>query len=165
MAISLAILLCACASGSEAVTEEPSETVAGSSLPREEPLLPVVSCMAERGFYVEIDPVDGSLGGTFPTDQRDIFRETLSACMSAGGLDMEAERPQLSRSDYEQLYEAHLATAICLESEGFATTPAPSFEVFLQSSGEIWHSYDAVAHDDSLSPAEWQRVNELCPQP
>ena len=129
------------------------------------PLQPVVSCMRERGFNAAIDPVDGALAGTYPSDQREIFQEALEECMSGAGLDTDAEKPTLSDADYERLFTAYVETAECLVAEGFEVSTPPSLQVFIESEGEAWHPYDVIAHDRSLSDSDWQRANRLCPQP
>jgi hypothetical protein len=129
------------------------------------PLQPVVSCMKERGFVAAIDPADGALAGVYPSNQRDVFQEALAECMAGAGLDTEAEKPTLSDADYERLFKAYVETADCLAEEGFETSTPPSLQVFIESEGEVWHPYDVIAHDRSLSDTDWQRANRLCPQP
>ncbi len=160
----LLALLGACADSGGAAT---STNVIGDQDAQlgEEPLQPVISCLERHGFHAEIDPADGALSASFPTDQREVYREVLAACMSDSGFDMQAERPQLTHEDYERLFDAHMETVECLQSEGLPTTPPPSLEAFVESNGEVWHSYDAVAADDSMPISEWDRINQVCPQP
>jgi hypothetical protein len=121
--------------------------------------------MKERGFDATIDPADGALAGVYPTDQKEVFQETLEECMSGAGLDTGAEKPTVLDADYERLFKAYVETAECLAREGFETSAPPSLQVFIESDGGAWHPYDVIAHDRNLSDTDWQRANRLCPQP
>lgn len=117
----------------------------------------LATCVRSAGFQVEV--VNQGLSASPGPSQVDSYREVLATCEQAAidsGL-VVAPRPP-SADELAAHYDAFLITHQCLIEHEYATTPAPSKEVFVDSGGQAWHPYDA------LGGLEIGRAEEECPQ-
>ncbi len=120
-------------------------------------------CLIDGDWPVTLNAEgDGFTVGSIPFDQRERFFEADRECMAEAGPMPVAPPP--TPEEFTTLYDALLAVAECLENEGYTIDPAPSLEVFTDTyrTGP-WHPY--LSLPDDLSPAEWRRLERVCPQP
>lgn len=120
-------------------------------------------CLIDGDWPVTLNAEgDGFTVGSIPFDQQERFFEADRECMAKAGPMPVAPPP--TPEEFATLNDALLAVAECLENEGYAIDPAPSLEVFADTyrTGP-WHPY--LSLPDDLSPAEWRRLERVCPQP
>ncbi len=127
----------------------------------------MVPCLTDQGIPVRQLP-DGGIGfEDIPQEQAVLQAEAMYRCevrFPTHPIFLEPlDNDQLSRL-YDYLVED---LAACLESEGYATSPPPTVEVFIASyldpNVEKWSPWPV--DDPRLQEmAEWDRLNEVCPQ-
>lgn len=151
-----------------------SPSVASGTIPGDIDLSPVgiadaagrmVDCMAAQGFVGTIES-DGGIRFDYTPDQTDQFIEAQELCTAeALGFDPSAVAAPTD-SQLAVYYDRLLVNGQCLEGLGYEVPTPPSLEVFLESGGLSWHPYMAFG-PDGLNPsdAEWEVINETCPQP
>lgn len=118
-------------------------------------------CANDHGYAVTlIPPGDGLSFAGLPPEQHRMASATLRAC--AAGLQIpDYETP--SDEFISATYDALLIVKQCLEDQGYAIVEPPSLEVFIDTYSEgPWHPYNSVP---DVETSEWQRLNEICPQP
>ena len=121
--------------------------------------------MAAQGFVGTIES-DGGIRFDYTPDQTDQFIEAQELCTAeALGFDPSAVAAPTD-SQLVVYYDRLRVNGQCLEGLGYEVPTPPSLEVFLESGGLSWHPYMAFG-PDGLNPsdAEWEVINETCPQP
>lgn len=120
----------------------------------------MAACFTEAGYPAT---VDGS-GVSVPSGSRDsAFMEVVQTCdATVGVVPYEPPTPSFLREHYAE----QMATKRCLEGEGYDIAEPPSEDVFVETytTSEPWLPYTSIVEID-VSDAEWDRLNEVCPQP
>lgn len=129
----------------------------------EEWALRVVECLRDAGYPAEVDGTEAYVPA-ISGEARLALAVVADRCSDeVGSMPREPLTPEyLTEHYYDQV-----ATKECLEAEGYVIADPPTVEVFVETyttSSEPWVAYTSVAVLD-LSPAEWDRLNEVCPQP
>ncbi|MGA7096429.1 MAG: hypothetical protein WB245_02555 [Acidimicrobiia bacterium] len=87
-------------------------------------------------------------------------RAILDACLA--GLNLPSPQAP-SEEQLAELYGDLLEVKECLEAEGYTVEPPPSLGLFIESyKTGPWHPYNSLPN---LDQAEWERLNDRCPQP
>lgn len=119
----------------------------------------MADCLTDKGF-----PPVGESGGMFmyntPESQVTAFEAAEAGCLTEMDRRFGVGAP-MDEDALTAFYWQLVETARCLVMEGYFPPPAPSLEAFLEQPG-VWHPYLAV---DPPDPAEWDRINGICPQP
>jgi hypothetical protein len=122
-------------------------------------------CMREAGFDVRIT-FDGGQGPPedLPAEQAEAYKLADYVCYAQYPVDQSMYRPY-GEEQYRILYDYYTGVLIpCLEREGWAVPPAPTYEVFRDSfDTDQWTPYDAV-DVASLSMEQWEALARTCPQ-
>ncbi|HZD22176.1 MAG TPA: hypothetical protein VE569_02065 [Acidimicrobiia bacterium] len=127
----------------------------------------MVPCLTEQGIPVRADGANGILFGDVPVAQARAQAEALYRCKVRFPTDPLFNEP-VNEEQLRFLYEYQVGDlTACLESEGYSVPPAPSLESFIESythpGGDVWSPYPT--EDPRLEqPAEWHRLNKVCPQ-
>lgn len=119
------------------------------------------ACMREAGFEVTVDEKVPTFEASdeLPEDQIDAYNYTFDQCLTRlGGPPVDT-----TPLDLPALFEATVAAKVCLEQLGYSISEPPSMEVWIAS----YERGPWLPHSElqGLSEAEWDRVNEECPQP
>lgn len=120
-----------------------------------------IQCLNDQGFAVEvIPPGDGISFSGVSSEQLEAANRAFWACQA--GLNL-PEYTEPTHDELEEHYYYLLELSECVEAEGYATTDAPSLDVFIESGG-AWSPYDLVANDLQMGITEWYALNVACPQ-
>lgn len=151
----------ATASPSPSVDEQIRPTFEGTE---REWLYALADCVEEGGFAVLIDEDEGSLAAAnLPSEQTDAWNSHTEKCMMEVG---EIRREELSEDQVRALFKDYLAAADCLENLGYEISDPPSRESWVKSwyTGINWLPHGEAGRA-AETPAEWERIQEECPQP
>lgn len=125
----------------------------------------VVECLHEAGW----DDVSVSADGSgleldnLPTAQRAAFGSARSTCEEAVGPQPNAA--PMTHTEVEALYGELVTAKACLSGLGYVISEPPSKAQFVESyftDQGPWYPY---AELPELAAAQWDRINEVCPQP
>lgn len=117
-------------------------------------------CLRDAGFEVEVE--DSSTVGVreLPEEQAGTYAEASRECESKFGYDEPATLSDDSRKD---LYQAMVALAECLTSEGHPVTEIPSEQAYLD--GVSFDPYVEILEVQNVPQAEYDRLHAICPYP
>lgn len=127
-------------------------------------LYALAECIEEGGFSVSINEEQGSLeAANLPPEQNDAWNSHSEKCSMEVGVPQVEE---LTEDQVRALFKDYLANAECLEGLGYEISDPPSRESWVKSwdAGLNWLPYRDISEVVD-NPAEWERVNEDCPQP
>ncbi len=121
----------------------------------------VVRCLQDNGVPARlIPPGDGFEIPMLPEPQATAADSLADACME--GLRIPPYQ-QYSAEELAVLYDELLETKACLEEHGYDIDPPPSKQTFVESYyTDPWNPYVSLP---DVSPAEWDKLQEDCPQP
>ena len=117
------------------------------------------SCMAERGYAVELDGRGGSRFD-IPAGQEAEATAADEACSAKASAVLGPSRVPTEEELLDR-YEFLLEMKTCLEAEGYDISEPPSRDSFVDAVGANWYPFAEIAPTDE---AEWARLNERCPQ-
>ena len=133
-------------------------TVAGARL-EQDAARRYASCMAERGYAVELD---GRGGARFdiPAGQEVEATAADEVCSAQAAALLGPPRVP-TEEELMDRYAFLLEMKACLEGEGYDVGEPPSRDSFLDAAGANWYPYAEIT---PANEAEWIRLNERCPQ-
>jgi hypothetical protein len=113
----------------------------------------VYDCMAERGWTAAANG-----GYNAPQEQSDKLVEDLTDCSEQ----VDAAVAPWNESDWQLVYDENIASAQCLQDNGYVVPEEPSLQVFRDTyyTDAIWDPYENVPEDE-ISKV----IGALCPQP
>jgi hypothetical protein len=120
-------------------------------------------CVREHGFDASETFDGGVIFGDVAQDQALALAEAHYRCEAAYPVHPRHFSTVPTDEDLRRAYDYLVDELMpCLIAEGYEVGPPPTWEVFRDSPLEgRWHPYHFF---DPQSEAEWQRVNETCPQ-
>lgn len=120
-----------------------------------------VECANDHGVPARLlPPGDGYSLDEVDPRQLATARAILDACLA--GLNLPSPQAP-SEEQLAELYGDLLEVKECLEAEGYTVEPPPSLGLFIESyKTGPWHPYNSLPN---LDQAEWERLNDRCPQP
>lgn len=121
------------------------------------------ACVREQGFGARATFDGGTVFDRVPESQGLALNEAVYRCDIAYPVHPRYSLP-LTEAQIRTTYEYYVNELVpCLAARGYSVEPAPSWETFLatQDTGAQWVPYDAVHYTNE---AEWQRINQACPQ-
>lgn len=121
-------------------------------------------CMEEGGFVVAIDEEKGTFDSVdLPPEQYDAWNTHMEKCGQQVG---DPYIEELTEAQVRALFKDYLAAAECLQGLGYDVSDPPSRESWVKSweNNPNWLPHRDVGKVVD-NPAEWERVNEECPQP
>lgn len=122
----------------------------------------LIDCANDNGILARVlPPGDGYTLADVPLDQQRHAVAVMQACRA--GLNLPDSEPLVGEM-LEELYQQLLETMTCLEDMGYDVAPPQSLDSFVESypRGESWHPYPSIP---DVTPPEWERINQACPQP
>jgi hypothetical protein len=169
LVVMLALLATACLESEPAnisLTDESQPTTSStpSGADGEDPVMrEMARCLEDEGWVVEFDGATVEVPGVVG-EQRLALAEASQRCREEVGI--ESPNPRDASEEFiASVYAALLETASCLEDLGHQVPDPPSLSAFTEdwtSDEGPWHPYQGIVVSD---PADWEQLNEACPQP
>lgn len=148
---------CGAPPSSPTVAPTPDPTVTGETW-----MAQMVGCLRQAGWDVVLAPAGDSYQlPNLSGEQRPAFIEADAACQEQVGPPPAPE--ELSEAEIREHYRFLLDARQCLVDLGYSISDPPSEDAFVESwTTGPWSPFNEVV--EVVSPEEWARINEECPQ-
>ncbi len=157
--VSLLLVGATIATGCSASRGTQADTTVPSAQLEQDAARLYASCMAERGYVVELDGRGGSRFD-IPAGQEAGATAADEVCSAKASAVLGPPRVPTAEELLDR-YEFLLEMKTCLEAEGYDISEPPSRDSFVDATGANWYPFAEIAPTDE---AEWSRLNERCPQ-